>query len=61
MAKETLNIPEEHLQDVIDVIRGGLGLAPRQIPHPDVREALSKWCDDIEAHHFGVPDQEEED
>jgi hypothetical protein len=42
MAKEILAIPEEHLAEVIRVIRAGLALAAVS---NEVREQLTKWCD----------------
>jgi hypothetical protein len=47
MAREVLAVPEQHLEDFIKVIRAGLS-------HTDVdeevREQLTDWCDDEEAH-----------
>lgn len=47
MATELLRVPEEHLWDVIGIIRAGLAHLPHPI-HPDIREALEDWCDDEE-------------
>jgi hypothetical protein len=47
MASEVLSIPEEHLGEVIKVIRAGLA-------HAEVSEAaedaLVDWCDDTERY-----------
>jgi hypothetical protein len=51
MAKEVLYVPEEHLQEVIDVIREGLK-AKKQV-RPDVRQALLKWCREEEEYLKG--------
>jgi hypothetical protein len=48
MASEILAIPEENLADVIAVIR--IGLNNVRNLHADVREHLTKWCDDEEAY-----------
>lgn len=47
MASETLSVPEEHLRDVIRVIRAGLEhtKAPRE-----VRSQLRRWCDEEEQY-----------
>lgn len=52
MASEILAVPEEHLADVIRVIRAGLdvyGFEPEYL-HPDVVEQLKKWCDEEEEY-----------
>lgn len=41
MAIETLNIPEEHLTEVIEVIRAGLGSITTS---EAVHKALLEWC-----------------
>lgn len=51
MATEILSIPEEHLQDVIHVIRFGLIYAPAV--NPDVYKQLTKWCAEEEAYLKG--------
>ena len=48
MAKEILAIPEQHLADVVLIIRRGLEIE-RSI-HPDCREALEEWCEGEEAY-----------
>jgi hypothetical protein len=45
MAKEILAVPEEYLQEVIDVIRAGLHVMS-SIVKPETKEQLTKWCDD---------------
>ena len=48
MAIEPLNVPEEHLADVIKVIRAGLG---QNLPvHRDVKLQLARWCKEEEAY-----------
>lgn len=51
MASETLNVPEEHLLEVIKIIRNGLKTTKRI--SPEVKEALTKWCDDEESYIKG--------
>lgn len=54
MAKEVLAVPEEHLEEVIKVIRAGLEhfyYGPRHPGvDPEVREQLLKWCDEEEQY-----------
>lgn len=50
MASEVLAVPEEHLADVIKVIRRGLEASPEV--DPEVRERLTQWADD-EAEYIG--------
>jgi ABC-type transporter MlaC component len=45
MAKEILTVPEEHLQEVIDIIRAGLYVIGNVIKQ-EVREQLTRWCDE---------------
>lgn len=45
MASEILAVPEEHLEDVIYVIRRGL-LSTKKGIDREVFEMLTKWCDD---------------
>ena len=45
---EQLNVPEEHLLEVIAIIRRGLR-ASRKVT-PVVREQLTKWCDEEEQY-----------
>ena len=47
MATEVLAVPEEHIADVIAVIRAGLSL--QEVPEP-VKTALNTWCDEHEAY-----------
>jgi len=59
MATEILVVPEEHLADVIWVIRAGLEeaqykRADRGIT-PGVIEQLTKWCDDQEEYYTEEP------
>ena len=52
MAKEILSVPEEHLEDVIYVIRRGLRSTQRSV-HEDVVKSLTEWCDEEEAYLKG--------
>ena len=45
MTSEILTVPEERLEDVIEVIRAGLKTT--KVPK-DVKYNLSKWCRDEE-------------
>jgi hypothetical protein len=47
MATEPLNVPEQHLTEVIKVIRTGLAHTDVR---EEVREALDDWCDDEERY-----------
>lgn len=47
MATEILSIPEEHLLEVITIIRAGLANKARSA---EVYERLTEWCDDKEAY-----------
>ena len=49
VASETLHVPEEHLEDVIYVIRRGLKFAKKSTD-PEVVRALTEWCDDEEKY-----------
>ena len=53
MATELLSVPEEHVPDVIAVIRAGLSLI--EVPAL-VKEALNTWCDEHEAYIGGGDD-----
>lgn len=46
MATEILHVQEEHLHDVIRVLRIGLGhtIAAKIRIDPEVRRQLKKWC-----------------
>lgn len=49
MASEALYVPEEHLHDVIKVIRVGLAAGGRAGRiKKEVREQLNKWCNEEE-------------
>jgi hypothetical protein len=48
MASEILAVPEEHLGEVIDVIRAGLK-SKRKLT-PSVRKELNKWCNEGEEY-----------
>jgi hypothetical protein len=50
VASEILNVPEEHLGDVIAVIRAGLVVTDRSNIKKVVRRQLKKWCDDEEEY-----------
>lgn len=60
MASETLSVPEEHLREVIDIIRAGLEArrkARRKVSR-EVREQLEKWCNEEEGYLNRAPDNE---
>lgn len=48
MAKEVLAVPEEHLADVIRIIRAGLAVVGKV--RPEVGKQLRKWCDEEAAY-----------
>lgn len=56
MAKEFLAIPEQHLHEVIIVIRTGLAYATIS---DEVRERLREWCED-EAEYLARLEEEAE-
>ena len=47
MTSEVLSVPEEHLRDVIKVIRRGLASTKKAIDKEVVKQ-LTKWCDEEE-------------
>lgn len=49
MASEVLSVPEEHLADVIYVIRRGL-LSTKKGIDKEVFQMLTKWCDEEEEY-----------
>jgi len=49
MASEVLSVPEEHLEDVIYVIRRGLQSTEKALD-PEVVRALKEWCNDEEEY-----------
>ena len=49
VASEILAVPEEHLEDVIHVIRRGLQSTKKALDKAVV-EQLTKWCDEKEAY-----------
>jgi len=49
MTSEILAVPEEHLEDVILVIRNGLkSTKPKHKINREVRTQLTKWCKEEE-------------
>lgn len=51
MASETLSVPEDHLAEVIKVIREGLkATANDKSISMETREQLAKWCDEEEEY-----------
>ncbi|MDP3937516.1 MAG: hypothetical protein Q8R92_05195 [Deltaproteobacteria bacterium] len=48
MSTETLHVPEEHLIEVVHIIRAGLK-AKRKVT-PEVRRQLTKWCNEEEEY-----------
>jgi hypothetical protein len=55
MATEILAVPEEHVNDVINVIRTGLQNINTPI-HPAVREHLASWCGEMEEYYAPFED-----
>lgn len=49
MTSEILSVPEEHLEDVIYVIRRGL-MSTQKTIDKEVYEQLRKWCDSEEEY-----------
>lgn len=47
MSSEALYVPEEHLAEVVAIIRAGVKVKK---PKPDVRNPLLAWCDDIDEY-----------
>ena len=47
MASEILAVPEEHLREVIFIIRAELAAS---VCSDDVREGLTRWCDGEEEY-----------
>lgn len=52
MASEILAVPEENLLEFIKIVRAGLKAVKKVTP--DVREALTEWCDGEEAYMKGT-------
>lgn len=52
MTTELLPVPEEHILDVIKVIRAGLDSVEDQVD-PEVAEQLKVWCDQEEDYLKG--------
>jgi hypothetical protein len=50
VASEILAVPEEHLREVIFIIRAGLTAT---VCSDEVREALTRWCDGEELYLSG--------
>lgn len=48
MSTEILAVPEDHLEEVIEIIRTGLKW--KTIITPEVRENLEKWCKEEEEY-----------
>ena len=49
MASELLHVPEEHLLEVIKIIRSGVAAQKADIT-PEVKQQLTKWCNEEEAY-----------
>jgi len=49
MTTEILTVPEEKLEEVINVIRTGLNKSPVRISR-ETREALTKWCSEMQEY-----------
>jgi hypothetical protein len=48
MASEILVVPEEHLLEVVEIIR--LGLKNHEKTSREVKRNLKKWCDEEETY-----------
>jgi hypothetical protein len=57
MASEILTVPEEHLRDVIKVVR--TGLSHTKTVSKEVRDQLTKWCREEELYLNRGPDIEQ--
>lgn len=55
MASEILTVPEESLEEVIRVIRAGLG---HTRVSSDTRRNLKKWCDEEEKYLKSLQDDQ---
>jgi hypothetical protein len=51
MTTEVLAIPEEHLLEVIAIIRAGIKAKPKTTP--TVKKQLTKWCNTEEQYVKG--------
>ena len=49
MASEVLAVPEEHLQEVIDILKAGMFVMKKNISQ-DVAHNLGKWCEEEEQY-----------
>lgn len=58
MARELLNISEEHIQDLIKVLRTGLNAVRI---HPEAECSLREWIEDMESYYSDEEDEEEDD
>ena len=58
MAKEILAVPEDHLMDVIEVIRAGLGALGDSVDAV-VEFNLTKWCNEMEEYVFRLSEEGE--
>jgi hypothetical protein len=56
MASETLTVPEEHLEDVIYIIRRGLASTKKAIDKQVIKQ-LTKWCDEEEEYLKRLADE----
>jgi hypothetical protein len=56
MASELLTVPEEHMRDVIKVIR--TGLSHTKTVRKEVRDQLTKWCREEELYLNRGQDEE---
>lgn len=58
MAKEILAVPEEYLQEVINVIRAGLKVTKVS---SSTKHNLKKWCDEEEEYLNEENEEDEEE
>ena len=61
MARETLSVPEQYLEDVIMVIRAGLIAKETDNLNPTVVEQLTIWCNEQENYVKRLQEIKEEE
>jgi len=52
MATEVLAVPEEHLDEVIEVLRAGLDVLGKKVSR-ETRQRLEEWCSEEEDYLKG--------
>lgn len=53
MATDILCIPEQHLREVIRIVRAGIGVVIHPPLTKEVVEVLTKWCEEEEEYLLG--------